>query len=72
MSQVFTSLDIGQAIRKERKRQRLTQTDLADLCGVSLTFISNLENGKETAELEKTLSVLNTLGLNLSIARRGE
>ena len=60
------------AIRTERKRQGLTQTDLADLCGVSLTFISNLENGKPTAELAKALTVLITLGLDVYLAKRGE
>ena len=72
MSPVFTSKDIGAVIRAERKRQKLTQTELADLCAVSLSFISNLENGKTTTELEKTLKVLNTLGLDVMIAKRGE
>ena len=49
MNPIRTSNEIGAAIRTERKRQGLTQTDLADLCGVSLTFISNLENGKPTS-----------------------
>ena len=71
MSPVFTSKDVGAAIRAERKRQKLTQTELADLCAVSLSFVSNLENGKAT-ELEKTLKVLNTLGLDVVIAKRGE
>ena len=67
MSPVFTSKDVGAAIRAE-----LTQTELADLCAVSLSFVSNLENGKATTELEKTLKVLNTLGLDVMIAKRGE
>lgn len=49
MSPVYTSKDLGAAIRAERKRQKLTQTELANLCAVSLSFISNLENGKATA-----------------------
>ena len=72
MGPVYTSKDIGAAIRAERKRQKLTQTELANLCAVSLSFISNLENGKATTELEKTLRVLNTLGLDLMVAKRGE
>lgn len=72
MSPVFTSKDIGAAIRSERKRQKITQTELADLCAVSLSFVSNLENGKATTELGKTLKVLNTLGLDVIIAKRGE
>lgn len=72
MSPVYTSKDIGAAIRAERKRQRLTQTELADLCSVSLSFVSNLENGKPTTELEKALKVLNTLGLDLMVSKRGD
>lgn len=72
MSPVYTSKDLGAAIRAERKRQKLTQTELANLCAVSLCFISNLENGKATAELEKALKVLSTLGLDITITKRGE
>lgn len=72
MSPVYTAKDVGAAIRSERKRQHLTQTELADLCGVSLSFVSNLENGKTTTELEKTLRILSTLGLDLMVAKRGE
>ena len=72
MSPISTPHDIGATIRTERKRQNLTQTDLADLCGVSLSFISNLENGKPTTELGKTLNVISTLGLNIVISKRGE
>lgn len=72
MSPVYTSKDLGAAILAERKRQKLTQTELANLCAVSLSFISNLENGKATAELEKALKVLSTLGLDIAITKRGE
>lgn len=71
MNPVYTSRDVGTIIRAERKRQGLTQTELANLCAVSLSFVSNLENGKTTTELEKTLKVLSTLGLDIIIARRG-
>ncbi|NHM13547.1 helix-turn-helix transcriptional regulator [Xiamenia xianingshaonis] len=72
MSPVRTASDIGAAIRAERKSQGLTQTELADLCGVSLSFISNLENGKSTTELAKTLNVISTLGLDVTFTKRGE
>lgn len=72
MTLIYTPADLGGAIRTERKKQGLTQTDLAEVCGVSLSFVSNLENGKTTTELGKTLKVIQTLGLNLMIKRRGE
>ncbi len=59
--------DIGQVIRDERKAQGLTQDDLAGLSGTGRRFISELESGKATIQLEKTLLVLNALGLSLFI-----
>lgn len=70
MQQIATSKDIGSLIRTERKRQGLTQTELAGLCGIGLTFLSNLENGKQTAELGKALNVLTMLGIDLFAERR--
>ena len=72
MNSIRTSIEIGAAIRTERRQQGLTQTELADLCGVSLSFVSNLENGKPTAELAKALTVLTNLGLDLFLVKRGE
>ncbi len=60
---------IGQVVRDERKAQGLSQTELGDLAGTGLNFISQLERGKETVRLDKTLAVLNVLGLELSIVR---
>lgn len=70
MQQIATSKDIGSLIRTERKRQGLTQTELAGLCGIGITFLSNLENGKQTAELGKALNVLTMLGIDLFAERR--
>lgn len=57
--------ELGSIIRAERKRRGYTQGMLADFSGVGLTFVSQLERGKPTAELEKTLRVTQTLGINL-------
>lgn len=67
---VSTPAEIGALIRDERIRQHLTQTDLAGLADVGITFISQLENGKESAELGKVLGVLAMLGIDLIAERR--
>lgn len=72
MSEAYTVKDIGDRVRKERKAQGMTQSQLADLCGVGLSFVSNLENGKPTLEAGKMLRVVNTLGLDLVLCKRGE
>ena len=62
--------DLGRLIRGERERQHMTQTELADVSGVGITYLSQLENGKETAEIGKALNVLTMLGLDLYAERR--
>lgn len=57
--------DIGILIQKTRKAQGLTQTQLAAASGVGVRFIVNLENGKPSCHLGKTLHVLHMLGIHL-------
>jgi len=47
---------------------KVTQKDLALTAGTGYRFISELENGKPTCELEKVLRVLHTLGLKVDLA----
>lgn len=68
---VTTMTELGVLIREERLRQKLTQTDLAGISGVGITFISQLENGKETAEMGRVIRVLTMLGIDLYAERRG-
>lgn len=68
---VTTMTELGVLIREERLRQKLTQTDLAGISGVGITFISQLENGKETTEMGRVIRVLTMLGIDLYAERRG-
>ena len=63
----MNSSEIGQLIRAKRKQLKLTQSELALTAGTATRFISDLENGKPTCQLERTLSVLRTLGLKINI-----
>ncbi len=63
--------DLGQLIRGFRKEKHLTLEKVTGLSNVSMRFLSELERGKETAELGKTLNVLNKLGLDIIIQPRG-
>jgi len=60
-------LFIGTKIRQERKAQSMTQTELANLSGVSLNFLSQLEQGKPSVQMDKVLMVLDTLGLSIEL-----
>ena len=50
---IYDAADFGRAVRTFRKAKGYTQQQIADLSGCSLMFVSNLERGKETAELGK-------------------
>lgn len=58
---------LGGRIRKERRDQGLSQTELAELAGVSLNFLSQLESGKSTVRMDKLLQVMGTLGLEFRV-----
>ena len=62
--------DLGKAIRKRRKKLRVTQAELAASAGVGLMFVSLLENGKETSEVGKVFQVIETLGLDVLVEER--
>jgi HTH-type transcriptional regulator / antitoxin HipB len=63
----YTPQDIGKLIRSTRKRLGVTQKDLALTSGTGLRFVIDLEKGKETCEIGKALTVLQTLGIKLTL-----
>jgi len=66
--QEYTSAaDIGKFVQSERKRQGLTQLQLAGMAGTGIRLVSDLENGKGTIQVQKLLKVVQTLGLGLFI-----
>ena len=67
---ITDSKSLGQAIRARRKELNYTQAYLSEFTGLSVTFISDLERGKPTAEIEKTIRLINILGMDLLVERR--
>lgn len=63
----MTPTDIGNTIRTARKAQGLRQDELAATANVGVRFLIELEAGKETAQLGKTLAVLMALGIKVSL-----
>lgn len=62
---------LGETIRKARKAQGLTQEQLAAACGVGTRFVRELESGKESCHLGKSLRVVSMLGMDISIEGYG-
>jgi y4mF family transcriptional regulator len=59
--------ELGAIVRNARLSLGLRQTQLAGAAGVGLRFLVELERGKQTAQLGKTLAVLDTLGCRIDI-----
>lgn len=69
---ITDTASFGKAIRARRKKLGLTQADIAVFTGLSISFLSDLENGKKTIELEKAISVAMLLGLDINVTERGQ
>ena len=63
--------EIGALVRKTRKNQCLRQDELAGTAGVGLRFVVDLERGKTTVQLGKTIQVLAALGCRFKIEPPG-
>jgi len=63
---------LAEIIRRERKRQKVSQIRLSQLANVGVRFVRDLEDGKETVQLDKVLNVLETLGISVSLSTMGD
>jgi len=61
---------LGTTIRQRRRKLRLTQAELAGLCGVGVRFVSELESGKPGIELGRAVHVMQLLGLEIALRSR--
>ena len=69
----FGMEELGRAIKQVRKQRGMTQRELAMRTNTSEKFISNVENGKDTAQLGKVLLLVRVLdmGTRLIDLRQG-
>ena len=67
---ITDSKSLGNAIRQRRKELKYTQGYISEITGLSVSFLSDLENGKPTAEIGKTIEVINLLGLDITVEAR--
>jgi transcriptional regulator with XRE-family HTH domain len=64
---IYTAASIGPAIRHYRRQANLTQAELADLVGLTPTYLSRLENGEGTEELRRAVRILKQLGVRMTL-----
>ena len=73
MTKTIASVDeLAEFIRQHRKSLGMTQVDLAGASGLGVRFIGDLERGKATCEVGKTLQVLTMLGIEIQLRTRTE
>ena len=66
---IFTLMNISEIadyIVRRRKTLKISQRELAELSGISLHSLSNLESGKGNPTLESLLKVADTLGVTIT------
>lgn len=56
----------GNAIRTIRQNRKISQEELADLCGLHRTYISDVELGKRNVSLENIDKIAYALNTNIS------
>ena len=64
---IQSTIDIGQQIQSARKKQGLSQEELARLANVGRRFVVELEQNKAPAQIGKVLQVLHALGLGVQV-----
>ena len=67
-----TPQSIGRTVRSVRRALGVTQRELAMTAGTGLRFVVELEQGKPTCQLDKTLAVIQALGVAVVLQRPGD
>jgi len=62
-----SAAEIGRIVATARRHRGLTQTQLARALGITQNWISEIERGKDTAQVGKILRVLSFLGVRLEV-----
>lgn len=65
-------LALTDAMRRVRKREGLTQTDVADRLDVSQSWVSKLESANYDHQIESIVAYLDALGADLVLSIRTE
>jgi y4mF family transcriptional regulator len=60
-----SATEIGKIIATARRHHKLTQAQLARALGTTQAWVSEVEQGKETAQIGKVLRALSHLGVRL-------
>ena len=62
--------EIGGRIRQVRKNKGMSQLDLAEASGLSASFISNVEMGRQSMNIRALIAISNALGVSTDLLLR--
>ena len=60
-------MQTGQIIRQAREKRRYRLKELAEKSGVSITFLSDIENGRRNPSVETAKKIANVLNVDLKL-----
>ena len=61
----YTKMILDEIIKKRRVKLKLSQVDLAEMSGISLATVKDIERGKANPSLRTVEKLLDVLGLEL-------
>ncbi|WP_298336027.1 helix-turn-helix domain-containing protein [Ferrimicrobium sp.] len=62
---IYNAKVLGIALREARRSAGLTQLEMADRIGVDRSYLSEMENGKETEQLRRLFQILRELDIKM-------
>jgi transcriptional regulator with XRE-family HTH domain len=62
---IYNPKVLGIALSEARRSAGLTQLELSDRIGVDRSYLSEMENGKETEQLRRLFQVLRKLNIKM-------
>lgn len=65
-------VEIGERLRKQRKKMGLTQEEAAELLGISTTYYGEIERGNRKLSVPRVLTVYERMGLEPTYLLTGE
>jgi len=66
---LYTAASVGPAIRHYREEAGLTQEQLAERAGLNRTYLSQLERGEGSEQVNRILRLLKLLGVRATLQK---
>lgn len=56
--------EIGARLKQARLAKNMTQAQLAEAAGISISFLSNIENGRQVMNIQTLIALLDSLNIS--------